>query len=55
MNFYENTRDQRLYNKGYQLVYTSGYICLRDSGIDTQHIDEDAKSLNEGVEAVSSN
>ena len=55
MNFYEHTRDQRLHNKGHQLNYTAGYICLMDTGIDTQRIDGDAESLDGGAEAVSSN
>ena len=55
INFYEHTRDQRFHNKRYQLNYTSGYICLMDIGINTQHIDGDAESLDGGVEAVSSN
>ena len=35
MNFYEHTRDQRLHNKRHQLNYTTSYICLMDTGIDT--------------------
>lgn len=50
MNFYEHTRYQRLHNKGHQLNYTAGYICLMDTGVDRQSLDGDAES-----EAVSNN
>ena len=31
MNFYERRRDQRLANKGHQVAYTAGYICIMRS------------------------
>lgn len=50
MNFYKHIRDQRLYNKRYQLNYTVGYICFMNTGVDRQSLNEDVKS-----EVVSSN
>ena len=55
MNFYENTCDQRLHNNGYLFNYTANYICLIDTGINTQRIDGNAESLDKGIEAVFSN
>lgn len=31
MNFYENVRDQRLYNKVHMVNYTAGYICFMNA------------------------
>ena len=32
MNFYRNVRDQRQHNRGHQVNYTAGYVCLTDCG-----------------------
>lgn len=48
INFDKYIQDQYLYNKRQQLNYTTGYICLIDTNINTQ-------SVNASVKAISSN
>ena len=40
MSFYRNVRDQRQHNRGNQVNYTAGYVCLMDCGGESCSADE---------------
>lgn len=52
IHFNKYIQDQYFYNKKHQFNYTTNYICLINTSIDTQFIKNNVKSFNKSAKVV---